>query len=217
MVPTLQPARHGSSPFELVAVAVPSYLLGSVSPAMVLARARGVDLRAVGSGNPGAANASRALGRRLGVVVGLLDLTKGALPAAVAGRVVSHPAALVAGGAAVAGHVSSPYLRGRGGKGVATAAGAILGAHPAWFPVVLATWAATLAASHWVALASCCAALAAVTTAAVSRSPRLDVVWAAALATVVLARHRTNLAAGRPGRPAHPSRPNRPPEPARLP
>lgn len=176
---------------------MPSYLLGGVSPAMLLARSRAVDLRTIGSGNPGATNAGRALGRRMGVVVGLLDLVKGAVPATVAGR-VSHEAGLVAGAAAVAGHVSSPYLRGRGGKGVATAAGAILGSHPAWFPVVLATWTATLAATHWVALASCSAALAAVTAAAASRSPRLDVAWAAALATVVVARHRSNLAAGRP-------------------
>lgn len=97
---------------------VVGYLVGALSPATLLARARGVDLRSVGSGNPGAANAGRALGRRTGVVVALLDIAKGALPAA-GFALLDHRAGLLAGVAAVLGHVSSPFLRGRGGKGVA--------------------------------------------------------------------------------------------------
>jgi len=63
------------------------YATGSLSPAVLIARARGIDLRVVGSGNPGATNAGRAMGRRAGVVVGLLDVAKGAAPAVAFGAV----------------------------------------------------------------------------------------------------------------------------------
>ena len=164
------------------------YLVGAVSPAALAARARGVDLRAVGSGNPGAANAGRALGRRTGVVVAVLDAAKGGLPAAVLG-VVDHRLGLVAGVAAVLGHVTSPFVRGHGGKGVAAAAGAILGSHPPWVVAVLVVWLVVLAASRWIALASACAAL---TVLVVALLVDQDVSWAAALAAVVVLRHQGN-------------------------
>lgn len=173
---------------DLAAAAV-GYALGTVNPAVLLARARGVDLRAIGSGNPGAANAGRALGRRTGVLVALLDVAKGAVPAA-AFAVGDHRWGLVAGLFAVAGHITSPWLRGRGGKGVATAAGAILGSHPAWLLVVLATWLVVLAASRWIALASMCAAAACLVTAVVVGEDR---VWAAVIAVVVISRHTGNV------------------------
>lgn len=174
----------------LAAAAVAGYLAGSVSTATLVARRRGVDLRAVGSGNPGATNVGRALGRRTGVLVALLDVAKGLLPAVAFGAVAPR-AGLVAGVAAVLGHVTSPFLRGRGGRGVATAAGAILGSHPLWAPVVLLVWVLVVAASRWVALASVGAALSLLVVAVVARR---DVPWAAALALVVVARHQPNLA-----------------------
>lgn len=170
--------------------AATGYLVGAVSPAMLLARAHGVDLRGVGSGNPGAANAGRALGRRVGVLVAVLDVLKGLVPAATFG-LADRPAGLVAGAAAVLGHVTSPFLRGRGGKGVATTAGALLGAHPAWVPLVLLAWVVVLLLSRWIALASVAAALALVVLAAVLRQ---DLAWAAVLAAVVVVRHRANFA-----------------------
>ncbi|HWH30614.1 MAG TPA: glycerol-3-phosphate 1-O-acyltransferase PlsY [Mycobacteriales bacterium] len=174
----------------LVLAAGVGYLAGSVSTATIVASRRGVDLRAVGSGNPGATNVGRALGRRAGVVVALLDVAKGLLPAAVLGA-ADHQAGLVAGVAAVLGHVTSPFLRGRGGRGVATAAGAVLGSHPLWAVVVLAVWVVVVAASRWVALASISAALAVLVVAVVAGE---DVVWAACLAAVVLVRHQPNVA-----------------------
>lgn len=167
------------------------YLVGAVSPATLIAHARGVDLRAVGSGNPGAANAGRALGRKTGLLVALLDVAKGAVPAAAFGY-IDHRAGLVAGLAAVIGHVTSPYLRGRGGKGVATAAGAMLGSHPLWLLFVLATWGLVLGVSRWIALASMCAALACLVTAIVVGH---DIWWAAAIAVIVILRHSSNIAA----------------------
>lgn len=167
------------------------YLLGSVNPAILIARARGVDLRQVGSGNPGASNAGRALGRKTGILVGLLDVAKGAVPAA-AFAALDPVAGLVAGFAAVVGHVTSPFLRGRGGKGVATAAGAVLGVHPLWFPVMLAVWLVVLGVSRWIALASCCAAVAVMVTSLVAGEDRA---WAAALTVLVVGRHAGNLRA----------------------
>lgn len=173
---------------ELLAVAV-GYLVGALSPATLLASRRGVDLRGVGSGNPGATNAARVLGARAGVAVAVLDVLKGLLPSAGFG-LLDHRAGLLAGVAAVLGHVTSPLLRGRGGKGVATAAGAILGSHPLWAPVVLLTWVVVLLLARWTALASLCAAFSALALALVVRD---DVLWAAGLFTIVLVRHQPNL------------------------
>ena len=176
----------------LLLAAVAGYAAGSVSPATWLARARGVDLRSFGSGNPGASNVGRALGRRSGVVVAGLDSAKGLVPAVVFG-LLDHDAGLVAGVAAVLGHVSSPLLRGRGGKGVATTFGVVVGTHPAWAPVLLLTWLLLLAVTRWIALSSVCAALALLVVAAVLGE---DVLWAAALFAVVAFRHRSNFARG---------------------
>lgn len=172
-----------------VIAAVVGYLVGSVSPATLFARARGVDLRKVGSGNPGAANAGRALGRRSGVLVALLDVAKGALPAA-AFAAVDHHAGLVAGVAAVLGHVTSPFLRGRGGKGVATAAGAVLGVHPLWALGVLVLWLVTLALSRWIALSSMVAGLGVAGLALLTGQDRW---WGAVLAAVIVLRHLGNV------------------------
>lgn len=174
----------------LVLAALVGYLCGSVSTATLAARRRGVDLRAVGSGNPGATNVSRALGRRSGALVAVLDIAKGALPAAGFGA-VDHRAGLVAGVAAVLGHVSSPFLRGRGGRGVATAAGAVVGSHPLWAPVVLAVWALVWVGSRRVSLASVSAATSVTLVALVAGT---DLLWAAALTLVVLVRHLPHLA-----------------------
>lgn len=172
----------------LVAALLVGYLVGAVSPATVIARRRGVDLATVGSGNPGASNAGRALGRKTGIAVAVFDVVKGALPAAVFGA-ADHRAGLVAGVAAVVGHVTSPFLRGHGGKGVATAFGAILGSHPLWAPVVLVTWLVVLGVCRWIALASVLAALSVLVVAVVVTE---DVLWAGALALIVVVRHRDN-------------------------
>jgi glycerol-3-phosphate acyltransferase PlsY len=172
----------------LPAAVVVGYLVGALSPATLAARRGGVDLRGIGSGNPGASNVGRALGRRTGVVVAVLDVVKGLLPSVAFGA-VDHRAGLLAGFAAVVGHVSSPFLRGRGGKGVATTAGAVLGSHPLWAPVLVLVWLGVLGASRWIALASMSAAVSLLVLALVLQEDR---VWAAGLALVVLVRHRAN-------------------------
>ncbi len=177
----------------LLVGALAGYAAGSVSPATLVARRYGHDLRASGSGNPGATNVGRIVGRRAGVAVALLDVGKGFLPAVAFGY-WSHRAGLVAGLAAVLGHVTSPWLRGHGGKGVATTGGAVLGSHPLWAPFVLVAWLAVLGVTRWVALASVAAALSLAVVPLAVRASWPDFVWAALLAGVVLFRHRANFA-----------------------
>lgn len=177
----------------LTAAAVVGYLVGSVSPAAMFARHVGLDLHDIGSGNVGATNAGRAMGARVGVVVALLDVAKGALPAALFG-LADHEAGLLAGFAAVLGHVTSPWLRGRGGRGVATAMGAILGSQPIWAPVVLATWVLVAVVARWVTLASICGAAALVVIALATHASGASTAWAVGIAAVVWWRHRRNVA-----------------------
>ena len=112
-------------------IAVASYLLGAVPFGVLVARARGIDLMSVGSGNIGATNVTRTLGLKLGLLVFALDIVKGALPALVTVWVLKdRDAAVLMGVAAVVGHTLSPFLKFRGGKGVATGLGALVGSAP---------------------------------------------------------------------------------------
>ena len=133
------------------------FFIGSISPATLIARLRHADLRQ-GSGNPGATNVGRVLGVRWGVLVGLLDVLKGLLPTLLALWLVDRLTAYVVGLALVLGHVLSPFLRGRGGKGVATSLGAILAVFP-WFAAgMLVAFALMLLRTRWVAGSSIVAA-----------------------------------------------------------
>lgn len=173
------------------AIAV-GYAIGSLSPAAAVARARGVDLRKSGSGNPGATNAGRVLGWPFGVLVGLLDVAKGFVPALAFGS-VEVELALWAGAAAVLGHVTSPILRGRGGRGVATALGAVLAVQPWWALLAVVGFGLTVAVTRWVALASMVAGVVLVAAALVAADSSGQLVWAVFLAAVVEIRHVPNI------------------------
>lgn len=119
---------------------VGAYLLGSIPFAQVLARLRGMDLREVGTGNVGAGNLKLQTNWRWGLAAGLLDAAKGFVPVFVGDRLGLGPgAAVFAGTAAVAGHNWSVFLRGRSGRGLATAAGMILALDP-WLLVWVGGW-----------------------------------------------------------------------------
>ena len=115
-----------------IALVVAAYLLGSVSFGLLIARARGVDLRAVGSGNIGATNVGRALGKRTGRFVLVLDALKGALPVLAARWLLGSTSPWTAGVgvAAVVGHLVPVWHGFRGGKGAATGLGVMLAAEP---------------------------------------------------------------------------------------
>jgi len=187
------------------AVAALSFLLGSLPTGVLLARLRGVDPRAAGSGNVGATNVARTAGRLLGLATLALDGAKGALAVFLAER-----AALAAGGAplawgasaavaAVLGHAYSPALGFRGGKGVATSLGALAALAPIVLAAPLAAFALVFAPSRRVSAGSVAAALAALPGAAAVAEPPPVLAATAALSALILVRHRENIARLRAG------------------
>lgn len=193
---------------QLLAVLALSYLLGAVPFGLVMAKGlRGVDLRQVGSGNIGATNAMRVLGKPLGLVAFLLDFGKGLVPTLVLARYAGDAAdgtpllaESLAGTAAVLGHCFPVYLGFRGGKGVATGCGAIVGVAPLVFVCAGVVWLLTLAATRTVSLASLAMGAAFPVAAALLVEGAPAFVAAAGLLTLlVVLRHRTNIARLRAG------------------
>ncbi len=185
---------------QIAGAVIAAFLVGAVNPATLIARMLGHDLSATGSGNPGATNAGRVLGPRWGVLVGLLDVLKGLLPTIGAGHWLGAHVAYAVGIAAVAGHIWSPYLRGRGGKGVATTLGALLGVHP-WFAlVVVVVFVATVVVVRRVSIGSIFGAFAMGVLAAlvaIGRAPGdlWTALWLLVLAGVIIWRHQNNIRA----------------------
>jgi len=179
-----------------------AYLLGSVPFGLLLGLVIGkVDIRTVGSGNIGATNVGRALGRPYALLAFALDFFKGWLPGfwVLAVRPESHLVAVLCGGAAVCGHVWPIYLRFRGGKGVATGCGALVGVDPVIFLLGGLVWPATLLVTRFVGLSSMLMGLSFPLIAwwrvrAGGVAYGFEVVWgAAALALLIFVRHRANM------------------------
>lgn len=148
----------------LIAIAwlLGAYLIGGVPFGYLIGRARGVDVRTVGSKNIGATNVFRTVGRKWGLIAFALDVLKGLLPTLAARHFAptgDFPwLPLAVGCVAVTGHMLTPYMKFRGGKGVATAFGMLLGLVPALVGVAFAVFAVVFAASHYISLGSCTAA-----------------------------------------------------------
>lgn len=151
-----------------------AFLVGSIPVGYLLARAKGVDIRAHGSGNIGATNVGRVLGKRLGILCFVLDALKGFTPVVIAAlllhinndptRMLDGATAwawLAAAAATILGHVFTPWLGFKGGKGVATGLGALLGVVPLFtLPVLVAAgvWFGALRVWRYVSLSSILAA-----------------------------------------------------------
>src|SRR5206468_612292 len=146
----------------LTTVVIAAYLIGSVPFALILARRWGADdLRRVGSGNVGASNVVRALGVKPGVLVAILDASKGAASVMLAARIGGDGAApAVAGLAAIVGHIYPVWLRFRGGKGVATACGVFSILAPLAALPAVAIFAAVVWLTKYVSLGSLLASIA---------------------------------------------------------
>ena len=184
---------------EAVLASVVAFVIGAVNPATILAKLLGKDLRNAGSGNPGATNAGRVLGARWGVVVGVLDVLKGLVPVLVAHQLLGTTTALFVGLAVVLGHIWSPFLRGQGGKGVATSLGAILAVQP-WFGLgMVVVFGLLVWRMRWVAGASVSACLLLLLLGVltwfrwVQLGTRETGAWCVVLALVVIYRHRRNI------------------------
>lgn len=184
----------------LLMVIVIGYLLGSVPFAFMLARRRGTDIRFIGSGNVGAANVLRTSGVRTALLVMALDACKGAGSVLLAQRWSAGDAASAAAGmAAIIGHIYPIWLRFRGGKGVATAAGVFSVLTPwAMLPVV-AVFVVTVWLTRFISLGSIVATLALGPIAYAMHAPQAVVLTAVCAAGIIVFRHRANLARVRSG------------------
>ena len=178
----------------VIGIVVAAFVLGSIPFGVLLARARGVDLKKVGSGNIGATNAARALGKKAGVVVLLLDTWKAWLPTAAALWLRLGPdVAAVTGFAAFAGHIYSPWLKGRGGKGVACGLGAFLALAPACAGIAAAVCVLVVVVTRLGSLGSLLGAASLLPSLWILHEPRAYVVLGGVMFVLILWRHRENI------------------------
>ncbi len=184
---------------RLIALCIGGYLTGSIPFSLIVARARGVDLRTIGSGSIGASNVWRSCGFGPFLIAVLLDVTKGFLPTLAAIQIAQlpAPAVILVGMAAILGHTFSLYLGFKGGKAVATSTGVLLAVAPILIAVGLTIWIIAFAASRMASVAS----LAGITVVTILATSLFAIgqlplaytvlVWAAACLIVYL--HRSNI------------------------
>jgi len=191
---------------SLATIIIVSYLLGSIPFGYIAGRIAGIDIRTAGSGNVGATNVVRVLGKRYGYPVFALDVLKGfgavTISMAMSGQHLEWNSPEISGmvGAifSVLGHVFPPWLKFKGGKGVATAAGALLALMPIATLIGVAVWIIVFWLTRYVSLASVVATAALpivilVIGSADGHSGRLLVYSSVCVAALVIWRHRSNL------------------------
>jgi acyl phosphate:glycerol-3-phosphate acyltransferase len=189
----------------LIIIAAVGYLIGSVPFGYVAGRLAGVDIRKIGSGNVGATNVVRTLGRHFGYPVFILDFLKGVAAVAMSIFIFNQNSiqisrelcAIVGGACCVIGHVFPIWLGFKGGKGVATSAGVIFGLMPLVASIMGLVWLIVFQASRYVSLASVSAAIAMpIATGAMLHFGQLHapvlLYFSLALATLIIVRHRSN-------------------------
>jgi glycerol-3-phosphate acyltransferase PlsY len=196
-------------PAILAGMVLGGYLLGSISGSLVLGRFRGIDIRAMGSGNAGGTNALRTVGWKFALGVVLIDLGKGALAAGAlpllapaAGEFSRVTLGAAAGFAAVLGHIWPLYFRFKGGKGAGTAVGVIAMIAPWCVLPLLVVWLVTLIGTGFVGLATMLAGLSLVPAMWLlgpDPLPGALGLLAIALAVLLIFTHRENLARMRSG------------------
>ncbi len=177
-----------------VAVLVPlAYLLGTFPSATMVARTGGHDVLAEGSGNPGASNVVRLMGWRAGLLVMVLDFAKGAVAAGAGLALWGRGGAWILGVGAVLGHVFPATRRFRGGKGVATAGGALVVLYPLVVVILAVEWLLVARVLKRASVASLVAVVAFPVIVGLWGYPWPEVVALSALALLVVVRHAANL------------------------
>jgi glycerol-3-phosphate acyltransferase PlsY len=180
---------------DVLALAL-SYFVGAIPSSYLIARAKGVDLRREGSKNLGATNLYRVMGWKYAVPSGLFDIAKGTVAVAVLAP-LARPSILFGLGcglAAMLGHMFSPFVGFKGGKGVATAAGVVLALSPLAFGLALVVWVGLVAATGYVSVASIGAAVVYPVTVYFSQPDRRGTIWFdIALAALIIWMHRSNI------------------------
>jgi len=188
-----------------LAVAVGAYLIGSLPSGYIVGRINGVDLRKVGSGNIGATNALRVLGKKWGYLVFAADILKGALSVALAdifSRQIAPDhvtmAKILAAIFVVLGHNFPVWLGFKGGKGIATSAGIMIAMFPIWvFLCALVIWVSSFRLTRYVSVASILAAISlpvsTLVLALLGKCDWLLVAVAFAMTTLAVWRHKSNI------------------------
>ena len=184
---------------EYAVVIIVSYLVGSIPSGLILGRIRGIDVREYGSGNIGTTNVLRTLGKKFGAIVMAADLLKGVVAVLLARYVIGAPAGEMAAAlAVVAGHDWSLYLRFRGGRGVATSAGALIVMAPLVAAAGIVTFVAVVALTRYVSLGSIAAAAGTVIVMAVftalDRAPFEYLIFIGIAVALIVFQHRENVA-----------------------
>jgi glycerol-3-phosphate acyltransferase PlsY len=178
---------------DAVAAVVIAYLLGSIDFGAIVPRMMGVDIYERGSGNPGASNVFRTLGKKAGAAVMAGDALKGVVAAGIADVWVGGVVGFAAGFAAVAGHVFPVWLRFRGGRGVATALGAVLWLEPLFGVALVAVWVGVVLVWKVASIASLLVMAAYVPGYVVAGHRGWALGWAGATAVLVVLRHAPNI------------------------
>ena len=173
-----------------------AYLLGALPFGLLIAKSRGIDIRQQGSGNIGATNVFRCVGKGWGIFTFTLDALKGFIPAFVFPMLATADPVygVLFGFAAIMGHSFPVYLRFKGGKGVATSAGMLLGIAPLAVGIGFLCWVICMAISRYVSLSSMVAAIVVAAAVWVQQDKGLVVnIALTVLAVLVVVRHRTNI------------------------
>jgi glycerol-3-phosphate acyltransferase PlsY len=175
-----------------------AYVIGMLPSAALVARASGVDITAIGSGNPGASNVTRVLGWRQGALVFALDAAKGALATLLGLWVEDGPAnprvaGYVLGAAAIVGHIYPITRRFRGGKGVATGAGVMAVLHPAVVAALAVVWLFVSRASGRASVASVACVVLFPLGLVITGAPAWEFVTTVVLSLLVMGRHLGNI------------------------
>jgi acyl phosphate:glycerol-3-phosphate acyltransferase len=186
----------------LILLGTGAYFLGSIPFGMIVARAQGVDIMSVGSGNIGATNVIRALGAKFGLLVFGLDVFKGAIPGILAHFLITQKAysidpqawAFLFGCIAMLGHMFSPFLKFKGGKGIATGLGAALGSIPLTGLLAFALMILITAICRYVSLGSLIAVASTIPISIfiVKDSPQV-LPFLSILAVFIFYKHRSNI------------------------
>ncbi len=172
-----------------------SYLLGAITFGEIIARIKGVNLKEIGSGNVGATNVSRALGKKYGVLVFFLDMLKGFIPTHLAIKLfgLSSVWVTLTGLGAVLGHMFPIFFGFRGGKGVATAFGVLLAVSPKVALFSFLVWILVVSFTRYVSLGSITASLSAVFFLMVSDMPNNICIMALLIAFLIIFKHKDNI------------------------
>lgn len=180
-----------------------SYLVGGIPFGFIIGKMKGIDIRKEGSCNIGATNVSRVVGRWYGKLCFFCDLLKGFLPVFVAQKYFASDfqyMAIACGFFAVAGHMFTPYLKFKGGKGVATAGGVMLALAPVPFLIAFAAWVAVFMTTRYVSLGSIVASIVLPVSAALLKVSRIQpkiswevIIFFAVIGGASIWKHKANI------------------------